>query len=40
VTFALGVGTATEYYGDDTAQGATVTAKVGATTYGTATETT
>ena len=39
VTFANGVGTATEYYGDETAATPTITAKNGATTWGTTTVT-
>ena len=36
MTFANGVGTATEYYGDETAATPTITATNGATTWGTA----
>jgi len=39
VTFANGVGTATEYYGDETAATPTITAKNGAATWGTTTVT-
>ena len=39
MTFANGVGTATEYYGDETAATPTITAKNGATTWGTTTVT-
>ncbi len=36
MTFAIGVGTATEYYGDETASASTtITAMNGATTWGT-----
>ncbi len=39
MTFANGVGTATEYYGDETAATPTITAKNGAATWGTTTVT-
>ena len=39
VSFANGVGTATEWYGDETAAGPTITAKNGAATWGTTTAT-